>query len=178
MRLQRRAGAAVMATMLVTAPSLTMASVVVPMSLADLTAAATLIVDGTITDVRPVTGASGIERVVLVRTAAVWKGEPDETVYVRLPGGRVGRTETIVPGVPVVEPGDHVVWFLKAHPQGGHVVLGLHQGALRAQTTPDGQTLVMTPARTASSRGDVSRRPRPLADVASDVRALLAGGAQ
>lgn len=153
------------------------ASVVVPMSLAELTREATTIVDGIVAEVRATEGPAGTERLVLVRVSSTWKGQPDETLYVHLPGGRLGRTETVVSGAPLVEPGDRVVWFLDPHPRGGYVVLGLHQGALRAQPGTSGELLVMAPPAGAGSRGDRRRLPRRLDDLAADVRVLLAGEA-
>ncbi len=151
------------------------ASVVVPMTLAELTDSAALIVDGEVADVRHVVGPDGAERLVLVRIASAWKGTPEDAVYVRLAGGRVGRYETRVTGVPVVEAGHRFVWFLAPHPRGGFAVLGLHQGALRMMAGPDGTPFVTAPARVATTRGDVARLPRRLADVAADVRAILTG---
>ncbi len=151
------------------------ASVVVPMTLADLTESAALIVDGEVVDVRHVVGPEGAERLVLVRIASAWKGTAEEAVYVRLAGGRVGRYETRVPGVPAVTGGQRFVWFLAPHPRGGYSVLGLHQGALRMMAGPDGTPFVTAPARAATARGDVARLPRRLADVAADVRAILTG---
>lgn len=149
------------------------ASVVVPMTVAQLTREAATIVDGVVVDVRVVAAQSGAERLVLVRVTSTWKGSPNDTLYVRLPGGRLGRTETIVAGAPAVVAGERAVWFLGAHPHGGHVVLGLHQGVWRTQAGVDGETLVLAPPRESGSRGDLRRVPRRLADVAADVRALL-----
>lgn len=149
------------------------ASVVVPLTLTQLTREAATIVDGVVADVRTLAGPSGTERLVLIRVTATWKGAPDDTLYVRLPGGRLGRTETLVAGAPAVAEGDRAVWFLDAHPRGGYVVLGLHQGVLRTQPGTDGETLVLAPPREAGSRGDLRRVPRRLTDVAADVRALL-----
>lgn len=167
----------ILALLVVAATAPLRASVVVPLTLTQLTEAAATIVDGTVTDVRVVEGPSGVERLVLVQVAATWKGDnSDTTLYVHLPGGRLGRVETIVPGAPQVAPGDRLVWFLGPHPRGGHVVLGLHQGLLRTETTPDGQAVVVAPSRLAGTRGQVWRRPKTLQSLAAEVRALVAGG--
>ncbi len=150
------------------------ASVVVPLSLTQLVEAADIVVDGTVDEVRSIEGPEGLERMVLVRVTAAWKGTVDGPVYVRLAGGRMGRTETRVTGVPRVEPGDRLVWFLARHPRGGYAVLGLHQGALRTLSGSDDVTRVLAPARVAGGRGDVSRAPRLLQDLATEVRAIAA----
>lgn len=150
------------------------ASVVVPMSLSQLVEAADLVVDATVEEVRVVEGNSGPERIVQLRVVDQWKGDADAVVHVRLAGGRLGRTETRVPGVPSVEHGDRLAWFLVAHPRGGYSVIGLHQGALRAVAGLDGVARVLAPDRTTGARGEVARVPRTLAALAADVRALAA----
>lgn len=162
-------------------------STVVPMSLAALASSAQLIVDGTVAEIRHVVGPAGAERLVLVRVGTTWKGDEATSVYVRLPGGTVGRYETRVPGAPDVVLGDRHVWFLAAAPGRGHVVLGLHQGAMRVLAGPAGEALVLTmPPATGSggaqggargTRGALQRVPRPLEQLADDVRRLLGGGA-
>jgi hypothetical protein len=154
------------------------ASVVVPMSLGELVEAADIAVDAAVDDIRPVEGADGIERIVRLRVADTWKGRPDPVVYVRLAGGRLGRTETRVVGVPSPAPGDRLAWFLVAHPRGGYSVLGLHQGALSVVTGQDGHAHVLAPMRLAGGRGDVARVPRRLADLATEVRTLVRGGGE
>ena len=170
-RLLGRALLALITTIWLAAPIA--ASVVVPLTLEQLTREAMTIVDGVVAEVRAVAGPAGAERLVLVRVASTWKGAAQETLYVRLPGGRLGRTETVVAGAPVVDAGERAVWFLAAHPRGGHVVLGLHQGVFRTQARTDGAMVVFAPPREAGSRGDLRRLPRRLEDVAADVRALL-----
>jgi hypothetical protein len=152
------------------------ASVVVPLSLSQLVEAADIVVDGTVEAVRAVEGPQGIERLVQLRVTGTWKGTAETVVYVRLAGGQLGRTETRVTGVPAVEPGDRLAWFLVAHPRGGYSVLGLHQGAMRAVAGPDGQARVLAPSRVTGARGDVSRVPRSIDDLASDVRLLSGTG--
>jgi len=152
-------------------------SVVVPLSLVQLTESADVIADATVVDVRTTPGPEGVERLVQVRVASTWKGSDASTLYVRLAGGRLGGTETRVPGVPVVAEGDRLIWFLLAHPRGGYSVLGLHQGALPALAAHDGSARVLAPARVSSARGDVARSPRRIEDLANEVRALVESGA-
>ncbi len=154
-----------------------LASVVVPLSLVELSRSADVIADGTVVEVRAVAGPDGIERLVHVQVGSTWKGEPARALYVRLAGGRLGRTETRIPGVPDPAEGDRVVWFLVAHPRGGFSVLGLYQGALGALASPDGAARVLAPARIRTARGDVSRLPRRIADLEADVRQITGDGA-
>ena len=97
-------------------------------------------------------------------------------MYVRLAGGRLGATETRMPGVPRLQVGDRLVLFLVAHPRGGYSVLGLHQGALVAVSGADGTPRVLAPAHAAGARGDVARAPRRMEELESDVRALASAG--
>src|ERR671913_2447041 len=53
------------------------ASVVVPLSLVQLTETADLVVDATVVDVRSQPGPEGIERVVQVLVTSTWKGRTD-----------------------------------------------------------------------------------------------------
>ena len=152
------------------------ASVVVPLSLVQLTETADLVVDTTVVDVRSQPGPEGIERVVQVLVTSTWKGRTDATVYVRLAGGRLGATETRVPGVPRMQAGDRIVLFLVAHPRGGYSVLGLHQGALMPVSGADGAAHVLAPSRAPGARGDVARAPRRMADLEVEVRSLASTG--
>jgi hypothetical protein len=152
------------------------ASVVVPLSLPQLTEEAELVVDATVVDVRSMQGPDGIERLVQVLVGSTWKGRAGATVYVRLAGGRLGATETRMPGVPALQVGDRLVLFLVAHPRGGYSVLGLHQGALVAVTGADGTPRVLAPARGAGVRGDVARAPRRMEELETEVRSLASTG--
>ena len=149
-----------------------MASVVVPLSLAQLTEAADVVADVTVVDVTAVQGRDGVERVVQLQVSSAWKGEAQRTIFVRLAGGRLGATETRVHGVPVVHDGDRLVVFLVPHPRGGYSVLGLHQGVLAAVTGADGAARVLAPARVPGARGDVARAPRRIEELEGDVRSL------
>ena len=66
------------------------ASVVVPLSLTQLTEAADLVADVTVVDIRPVQGPDGIERVVQLQVSSAWKGDA-RAHGVRAPRGRTTR---------------------------------------------------------------------------------------
>ena len=152
------------------------ASVVVPLSLTQLTEAADLVADVTVVDVRPVQGPDGIERVVQLQVSSAWKGDGQRTVFVRLAGGRLGATETRVQGVPMVHDGDRLVVFLVTHPRGGYSVIGLHQGVLAAVIGADGTARVLAPSRVPGARGDVTRAPQRIEDLEGDVRSIAGTG--
>src|SRR5690606_7684342 len=98
--------------------------------------------------------------------------------HVRLPGGTIGRTRVVVPGVPGVSEGDRLVWFLTRAADGTFASVGLHQGAMRVWSSPlDGRQFVGAgPAiddKGMVKRGDGTRRPRPLTSLRADVYAIV-----
>jgi len=155
------------------------ASVVVPMSLSDLAREATLIVDARVMAVQSVADTGRIERIVTLRVAALWKGESEDVLHLRVPGGTLGRMRTVMTGVPEFEPGDRLVLFLDAHPAAGLRILGLHQGAWRVQVSPlDGRAHVGPAGRTSDAggpltRGALAQRPIPVDQFRSIVAGLL-----
>ena len=76
------------------------ASVVVPMTLAELSRDARVIVEAEVVAVHVTADTGRVERVVSLRVLARWKGDSDHVVHLRLPGGTHGRTHTVVTGVP------------------------------------------------------------------------------
>ena len=165
------------------APAESFASVVVPMTLVEMTRAAVAIIDAEVIGVHATADSGRIERVVSLRVTSRWKGEADEVVHVRLPGGTIGRTRTIVIGVPTLDEGDRVVLFLDQTPAGTYRILGLHQGAWRVSSSPlDGALSVgpMAPADRIEpgrvTRGDGTRRARRLEGFREDVQRLLEPG--
>lgn len=158
--------------------AVTHASVVVPLSLSQLIAAAEVIADGQVVAIHTTADRGRVERVISVRVLETWKGERVEMVHVRLPGGTLGRTRVLVPGVPGVETGDRLVWFLTPAADGTFASVGLHQGAMRVWSSPiDGRQLVgAAPARDDSGvvrRGDGTRRPKALATLRGEVSAIV-----
>lgn len=144
------------------------ASVVVPMSLDELSTAAAAIVDAQVIAVHVTADAGRIERVVSLRVIERWKGEAADVIHVRLPGGTLGRTRTLVTGVPLLEEGDRFVLFLDRGQVGAYRVLGLHQGAWRVSASPRDGALLVGPAPAGDApaglvrRGDGTRRSRRL----------------
>jgi hypothetical protein len=150
------------------------------MTLAELSRHARLIVDARVIGVHVTSDTGRLERVVSLRVLARWKGETDDVLHVRLPGGTRGRTRTIVTGVPSMHDDDRFVLFLADAPGGAYRVLGLHQGAWRVVASPaDGAWLVGPVASVQTTpgpiaRGDGTRRVRSLETFREMVRALAA----
>jgi hypothetical protein len=149
------------------------------MSLDELARGATDIVDAEVIAVHVTADTGRIERVVSLRVVERWKGTADAIVHVRLPGGTLGRTRTLVTGVPVLDEGARFVLFLDRGQSGAHRVLGLHQGAWRVSASPRDGALSVGPAPAGPApagrvtRGDGSRRSRRLDVFRQDVQALL-----
>ncbi len=160
--------------------SVPQASVVVPMTLEQLAREAHVIVDARVVAVHVTANAGRLERIVTLRVLGRWKGEAGDVVHVRLPGGSLGRTTTLVPGAPTLREDERFVLFLGDAPRGGFVVLGLHQGAWRVVSSPLDGALQVGPASVAGSRaagpvtrGDGTRRTHRLGDFQALVGGLL-----
>lgn len=159
-------------------PSGAVASVVVPMSLDELARDAAAIVDAQVVAVHVTADTGRIERVVSLRVIERWKGAADDVIHVRLPGGTLGRTRTLVTGVPDLDEGGRFVLFLDRGPAGAYRVLGLHQGAWRVSASPRDGALSVGPAPVGDARaglvrrGDGTRRSRRLDVFRHDVQAL------
>jgi hypothetical protein len=151
------------------------------MTLAELARESTLIVDAHVIAIHPVADTGRIERVITLRVGARWKGESDDVLHLRLPGGTLGRLRTVVPGVPDFTTGERLVLFLDEVPGAGPRILGLHQGAWRVQPSPVDGRVHVAPAVTGLShggpvvRGDAARRPRSIERFRTEVADILGG---
>ena len=138
-----------------------------PLTLRQLTAGATLIVRGSITDVRafPASGR-GIESIATVAVERVIKGEFEPFVAVRVPGGIVGRYRQITIGAPTLRLNQQAVFFLKRGADNGWRPVGMSAGVVRVLSeTGTGRRLIapaVVQGQTASTgpivRGDERRR--------------------
>ena len=161
------------------------ATLIVPAELREVATDAGLIVRGTVTDVRSfVVSGNAIETVATVAIARRLKGEADGFVGVRVPGGEVGRTRYVMTGAPTFRVGQQAVFFLKRGPDSSWRPIGLTLGIYRVQAEAGtGRAMVQTPVVTESSRapmmrGDVRRRPLPVAEFESLIRLVLAAPSQ
>lgn len=157
------------------------ATVFLPSDLGDLSRDAYAVARGRIlsVDTQWTTPDRGSVETVVTMAADGWlKGNLGSTVRFRVPGGRMGRYRRIVVGAPTFDRGQHVVVFLGAAPPALPYVLGLSQGVFRIMSGAGGPVVTppaVLPSTAASRRivrGDVARRPMPLAEFEQRVRAL------
>jgi hypothetical protein len=143
------------------------ASVTEPLTLGQLAAGATLIVRGSVTDVRAFFVAGrGIESVATVAVEHTLKGESEPFLAVRVPGGAVGGRRQVTIGAPSLRVNQQAVFFLKRGADNGWRPVGLSAGVIHVRTDPaTGRRLVapvIVSGYTASAgpviRGDGRRR--------------------
>jgi hypothetical protein len=166
------------------APSLH-ATVIVPAEFREVVAGSDLIAYGRVVDVRPqwADERRRIDSVITAEVLSWFKGGSDRTVSFVVPGGEIGRYRQVTIGAPSFAAGEEVFLFLKTQGSPIPYVFGLNQGVFRVKTDDRGARKVTTPALLAVSaeaetirRGAVSRRPMPVADFTSQIRAVMADG--
>ena len=123
-----------------------------------------------------------IETLVTLEVDEYLKGTLGDTLQFRVPGGELGRFRSVVIGAPEFTVGQRVIVFLGAAGPMVPYVLGFSQGVYRISAPTGGEWIVTPPAvlptvvATRVIRGDVARRPLPLADFEARVKALAGGG--
>lgn len=160
------------------------ATTLLPADLGELSRDARVIVRGQVVSLDATWTADhrGIETLVTLQSEAYLKGQFGSSVQFRIPGGRLGRFQSIMVGAPQFVVGQHVIVFLGTRGPSVPYVLGLSQGVFRLAKGSTGW-LVTPPAILAAGhqgpivRGDLSRRPLPLADFERQVRLLSAAEA-
>ena len=160
------------------------ATTLLPADLGELSRDARAIIRGEVVALDPAWTADhrAIETLVTLRGEANLKGGLGPTVQFRIPGGRLGRFQSIMIGAPQFAVGQRVIVFLGARGPGVPYVLGLSQGVFRLVSNGAGW-LVTPPGVVAAGhegpvvRGDRSRRPMALADFERQVRLLASAGA-
>lgn len=161
------------------------ATVLLPAEFREIVAGSQIIVHGRVIDVRAewVDGRRRIESVITVEPAAFVRGTPTSAVTFRVPGGQIGRYKSLTVGAPSFAAGEEVVLFLRSAGPAMPRIFGLNQGVFRVRVDARGQRMVSTPAATARTetperivRGAADRRPLPLDQFTSQVRALLQQG--
>ena len=160
------------------------ATVVVPADLGELAQDARAIARGRVVAVAAhwADDHRSIDTIVTLDVDVYLKGSLGSTLMFRVPGGELGRFRSITVGAPEFSVDDRVIVFLGARGPSVPYVLGLNQGVFRLARAADNTGWLVTPPAAFPSatttrivRGDTARRPMPLADFESRVRAL--GGA-
>jgi hypothetical protein len=153
------------------------------LSLTEMIQKSTLIVRGTM---KP--GSSAALRGSIIYThyqlsvTAAYKGAPGPTIDVAVPGGALNGFQQPVAGAPTLTPGQIYVMFLWTSKSGLTQVIGLSQGLFNLTTNSQGQVIVFRGAASEpmvdSSGQSVtdSNFQMPLAQLVSDIQAVLAGG--
>ena len=159
------------------------ATLVVPAEFRQVVAESGLIVRGRVTDVRAVeTRDVGVDSIVTVAVENVIKGQADRYVYVRVPGGEIGRYRFVMVSAPVFRVGQRAMLFLKRGQDNLWRVTGLNQGVFRINPDPvTGLPVVPPPlvaGKTASTtgpaeRGDPRRKLMPVQEFESLVRLVI-----
>jgi hypothetical protein len=161
------------------------ANLVLPTEFREVVRDATLIVRGRVTDVRSVSvPGAGIESIATLAVESVLKGQASGFVYVRVPGGEVGRSRVVMVGAPTFRNGQRAVLFLQPNTTDStYRPIGLTLGVYRVQPEPGtGRPVVAPPlvsgvteSRSGPAvRGDPRRRLMPVQDFESLVRAVMA----
>jgi hypothetical protein len=155
------------------------ATTLIPATLGDLSRDAQVIVRGQVVAVEATwtDDHRAIETLVTLSSDAYLKGQLGSLIQFRIPGGRLGRFESIMVGAPRFALGQRAILFLGARGPSIPYVLGLSQGVYRLRE--DGGKVVVTPPPVVATgrpapivRGDRSRHPIPLAEFEGQVRAL------
>jgi hypothetical protein len=99
-----------------------------------------------------------IESVVTLESLRYLKGDLGREIAMRLPGGEAGGMVHVLPGAPVLKPGELVVLFLGSRGPSIPSPIGLTQGVFRVVLdSRTGTVLVMPPPLKASAGGRVIR---------------------
>jgi hypothetical protein len=153
------------------------AMVIVPADFAEMVAGSQTVVRGRVVDVRSqmVGDRRTIESVVTIAVQESIKGDAVATVFVRVPGGEVGRYRRFMIGAPAFTPGEEVVLFLTGRAPAIPVPFGLSQGVYRISHDAAGRTMVAPPivAEGRVVRGDPARRPIEVSTFVQQVRTAM-----
>lgn len=151
---------------------------VAPLSFDELVNDSTTVVYGRVSDVHGQWSDDRrrIDSLVTIEVVDRYKGSPAATLTFTVPGGQVGRYRNLVPGAPSFARGDLAVLFLTSRGPRLPVTTGFTQGIYRVTLDARGAALVLPPAVETTDRrivrGDVMRKPVPLASFEAAVRAV------
>ena len=173
------------AAALVAAAASLQASLIIPAEFREVVGGASLIVRGTVTDVRTITTPERrVESVATVAVASVLKGDVVSFVSVLVPGGAVGNRRFVRIGAPTFRQGQQAVLFLRRDSGGQWRPVQLGMGVYRVHTDRmTGQARVEPPVLAGWStapvgrvvRGDARRQSVAVPEFESLVRLIVAG---
>jgi hypothetical protein len=163
-------------------PAQVKAVLVVPMTFEQLVDEAAAVVYARVADVRGQWTADrqSIDSHITLTPLQYLKGELGGSIAMRLPGGETGGKIHVIPGAPVLRPGELVVVFLKARGPAMLTTLGLGQGIFRVTRDARTGAMLVTPPPLKESavgriiRGAAERRSLSLDAFAATVRATEA----
>ena len=131
-----------------------------PMSLAELSGAASVIVRARCEDRQAVRAGDRVESLARFRVLERVKGDAsDEEIVIRQLGGKSGGIETIVPGAPLSQPGDEAILFLARSKSGDLDVVGIALGYVPVIAVPGGPPVVRVSSSLALDLGGGGMRP-------------------
>ena len=157
----------------------------VPLTIADLTAKADLVVHGKVRSMTCDEDASGrVFTRVEIEVAEVWKGPRQPAVLeVVHGGGSIGKKRVVVSGQVQYRTGEEIVAFLVLNPRGQAVTLGLAQGKFQVWTDPQTSERLAANMFHGTSPGGGALRPLEASSAAerltlADLKRQVQGGAQ
>jgi hypothetical protein len=165
------------------------ATVLLPAEFRQVVSGSQIIAYGRVVEVTPewADGRKRIDSLVTFEVGTYLKGNSDQTITFRVPGGQLGAYRSVMIGAPVFAPGDEAVLFFAVRGSRPHI-FGLNQGVFRVRLDSTTGRRMVHPALLARGdapelviRGAAERRPEALESFAARVRAVmaeLAGGGQ
>lgn len=159
------------------------ATVLIPAEFRQVVSGSQIIAYGRVVEVTPewADGRKRIDSLVTFEVGTYLKGNSDQTITFRVPGGQLGAYRSVMIGAPIFAPGDEAVLFFAVRGSRPHI-FGLNQGVFRVRLdSTTGRRMVVQPALLARGdapelviRGAAERRPEALESFAARVRAVMA----
>ena len=160
------------------------AHLVLPAEFGEVVADASLIVRGRVTDVRSVSVPGAIDSIATVAVENVLKGHASGFIYVRVPGGLIGRTRFVMSGAPAFRTGQRAILFLRpSATDTSYRPIGLTMGVYPVLSDSATRRLVVqppliagrnAPAAGPTPRGDRQRKSMSVPEFESLVKVMVA----
>ncbi len=152
------------------------ATALLQLTMEQMTAASTEIVQGTVSGSHTALSGSTIFTHYTIQVSQRWKGANNPTTDVAIPGGLLNGVRQSFPGVPVLASGQQYLLFLWQGGKGPNQLVGLNQGLLEVGTDASGLMMV---SRRATGEAMLASTGKPVVDQPvriklSEVRARLA----